>query len=130
VALQAVTEASGLTDGGWMFTDSASLTAFLVGGVAGSVAVGAYLALAVAAPGLHAHANEAFAAARITGYKNFLRMHLDGDGRLTLYALGIERAIRWGDWRPDPDNDDPEAAWLVPATGEIRPHLIEKIVVE
>jgi hypothetical protein len=130
VALLAVTVASGLTDGGWLFTVSASLTAFLVGGVAGSVAVGAYLAAANGAPGIRAHGNETFASARIAGYKNFLRMHLDGDGRLTLYALGIERAIRWGDWRPDPDNDDPEAAWLVPATGEIRPHLIEKIVVE
>jgi len=130
VALLAVTVASALTDGGWWFTVSASLTAFLVGGVAGSVAVGAYLAAATGLPGMRAHGNETFASARIAGYKNFLRMHLDGDGRLTVYALGIERAIRWRDWRPDPDNDDPEAAWLVPSTGGIRPHLIEKIVIE
>jgi len=130
VALLAVTVASALTDGGWWFTVSASLTAFLVGGVAGSVAVGAYLAAATGLPGMRAHGNETFASARIAGYKNFLRMHLDGDGRLTVYALGIERAIRWRDWRPDPDNDDPEAAWLVPSTGAIRPHLIEKIVIE
>jgi Calcineurin-like phosphoesterase len=130
VALLAVTVASGLTDGGWLFTASASLTAFLVGGVAGSVAVGAYLAAGTGLPGLRAHGNETFASARIADYKNFLRMHLDRDGRLNVYALGIARTIRWRHWRPDPDNDDPEAAWLVPAEGEIRPHVIERIVVE
>jgi hypothetical protein len=130
VALLAVTVASGMSDGGGWFTASASLTAFIVGGVAGSVAVGAYLAAACGLPGLRAHGNEAFASARMPGHKNFLRMHLDRDGRLTVYVVGIERAIPWRRWRPDPDNDDPEAAWLVPTTGEIRAHLIEKLVIE
>src|SRR4029453_7435754 len=43
VALLAVTVASGLTGGGWLFTASASLTAFLVGGGAWSVAGGGQL---------------------------------------------------------------------------------------
>jgi hypothetical protein len=130
VSLLAVTLASGLSDGGWLFTASASLTAFVAGGVVGSVAVGAYLAAATGLPGIRAHGNETFASARIADYKNFLRMHVDADGRLTLYALGIERAIPWRNWRPDPDNTDPEAAWLIPESGEIRPHLIERIVIE
>jgi hypothetical protein len=85
----------------------------------GSVVFGAYLAAANGLPGLRAHGNETFASARITGYKNFLRMHVDREGRLTVHALGIEHAI--GDWRPDPDNDDPEASWLVPTSGAVSP---------
>jgi hypothetical protein len=127
VALLAITLAEDMAGGGW-FTAAASLLAFAGGGVACSLVFGAYLAAANGLPGIRAHGNEAFASARITGHKNFLRMHLDGTGRLTVYALGIERAIP--EWRPDPDNDDPEAAWLVPARGEIRPHLIEQIVIE
>jgi hypothetical protein len=129
VALLAITLASAVADRGWLFTFTASLVAFVAGGVVGSVVFGAYLAAANGLPGLRAHGNETFASARITGYKNFLRMHLDRDGRLTVYAVGIERAIPRRDWRPDPDNDDPEASWLVPTGGTIRPHLIEKVVV-
>ncbi|MGH9112266.1 MAG: metallophosphoesterase family protein [Acidimicrobiales bacterium] len=127
VALVSISLASVWTDGGW-FTATASLLDFAIGGVACSLTVGAYLAAANGIPGIRAHGNETFASARITRYKNFLRMHLDGDGRLTVYALGIDHAVP--DWRPDPDNDDPEAAWLVPETGEIRPHLIETVVIE
>jgi hypothetical protein len=130
VALLALTVASAITSAGAGFTVTASLVDFVVGGVACSLVVGAYLAAANGLPRVRAHGNEAFAAARITGYKSFLRMHLDDTGRLTVYALGIERAIAHRDWRPDPDNDDPEAAWLAPAKGEIRPHLIERIVIE
>jgi Calcineurin-like phosphoesterase len=129
VALLAITVASAVADGGWLFTFTASLVAFVAGGVVGSVVFGAYLAAANGLPGIRTHGNETFASARITGYKNFLRMHLDREGRLTVYALGIERVIPRSDWRPDPDNDDPEASWLVPVGDAIRPHLIEKVVV-
>ncbi len=129
VAVLAVSLASSWA-GDRLFTTTASLIAGVVGGMACSLVVGAYLAAANALPGLRAHGNETFASARITGNKNFLRMHLDAEGRLTVHALAIERAVHH--WRPDPDNDDPEAAWLVPADGggEIHPHLIEKIVIE
>ena len=128
VALLAITVASAAADRGWLFTATASVVAFVAGGVVGSVVFGAYLAAANGLPRIRAHGNETFASARITGYKNFLRMHLDREGRLTVHALGIEHAI--SDWRPDPDNDDPEASWLVPAPGAIRPHLIERVVIE
>jgi hypothetical protein len=128
VALLAITVASAVIDRGWPFSVIASVVAFVAGGVAGSMVFGAYLAVANGVPGIRAHGNETFASARIAGYKNFLRMHLDGAGRLTVHAVGIEHAI--SDWRPDPDNDDPEASWLVPASGAIRPHLIEKVVID
>jgi hypothetical protein len=127
VSLVAVSLASAWA-GDRLFTTTASLVAGAFGGVAGSLVVGAYLAAANALPGLRAHGNETFAAARITGHKNFLRLHLDAEGRLTVHAIAIERAVHH--WRPDPDNDDPEAAWLVPACDDIRPHLIERIAIE
>jgi hypothetical protein len=130
VTLLAIRVASAVADGGWLFTFTASVVAFVAGGVVGSVVFGAYLAAANGLPGIRTHGNEAFASARITGYKNFLRMHLERDGRLTVYALGIERPIPRREWRPDPDNDDPEASWLVPAGGTTRPHLIERVVIE
>jgi hypothetical protein len=128
VALLAIEAASAVADRGWAFTATASVVAFAAGGVAGSVVFGAYLAAANALPGIRTHGNETFASARLTGHKNFLRMHLDGAGRLIVHAMGIDHAIH--EWRPDPDNDDPEAPWLVPTTGAIRPHLIEKVVIE
>jgi hypothetical protein len=128
VALLAIEAASAVADRGWVFTATASVVAFAAGGVAGSVVFGAYLAAANALPGIRTHGNETFASARLTGHKNFLRMHLDGAGRLIVHAMGIDHAIH--EWRPDPDNDDPEAPWLVPTTGAIRPHLIEKVVIE
>ena len=127
VSLVAVSLASSWA-GDRLFTTTASLVAGAVGGVAGSLVVGTYLAASNALPGLRAHGNETFASARITGNKNFLRLHLDAEGRLTVHAIAIERAVHH--WRPDPDNDDPEAAWLVPAGEDIRPHLIERIAVE
>lgn len=127
VALLAITLAGAMADGAW-FTAVASLFAFFGGGLACSLVFGAYLAAANGLPGVRAHGNETFAAARITSHKSFLRMHLDREGRLTVHSLGIPQAVT--EWRPDPDNDDPEAAWLVPAEGELRPHLIERIVIE
>jgi hypothetical protein len=128
VALLAIEAASAAADRGWVFTATASVVAFAAGGVAGSVVFGAYLAAANALPGIRTHGNETFASARLTGHKNFLRMHLDSAGRLIVHAVGIDHAIH--EWRPDPDNDDPEAPWLVPTSSAIRPHLIEKVVIE
>jgi hypothetical protein len=127
VALVAVTVASAFD--GWWFALVASLIAFFLGGAACAVVVGAYLALAIGLPRLRAHANEAFAAARITGYKNFLRMHIDSTGTLTVYALGIDRAVKRRHWRAVPEADNPEAAWIEPTRGEPRPHLIDKVTI-
>ena len=114
VALAAVTVAGWVGDG-WAFAVVASAVAFALGAVAGATVMGAYLALAVAVPGMHAHANEAFAAARITGYKNFLRMHVGPDGALTVHTIGIDRAVKRRRWRAVPgDGGDPEASWIEP----------------
>jgi Calcineurin-like phosphoesterase len=130
VALAAVTVAGWFGDG-WIFAVVASAVAFGLGAVAGATVMGAYLALAVAMPGLHAHANEAFAAARITGYKNFLRMHVGPDGALTVHAIGIDRAVKRRRWRAvRDDGGDPEASWIEPVGPAPRPRLIDRVRID
>ncbi len=117
---------AGHVHGAW-FGIVASAVAFGLGGLVCALVLGIYLVAAVNLPGV-AHANEAFAAARIPGYKNFLRMHIDRDGVLTVYAVGIDRAVPRRAWRPDPNAEDPEAAWITPGADPPR-RLIDRIVV-
>jgi hypothetical protein len=124
VGVAAVAIADAAADGGWPFAMVAVLAAAVLGAVAGSLVTGAYLAAAIATPGLDAHANEAFAAARLAGYRNFQRLHVHAGG-LTVYAVGIDRAVRQGRWRVSED-DDPSAGWTSPLD-PIRPHLIERV---
>ena len=65
---------------------------FVVGGLLGGFAMGVYLFLADRLFGLHT--NEVFSAQRIEGYKNFLRLHIDAEGALTVYPLGVRRVGR------------------------------------
>lgn len=39
--------------------------------------------------------NEAFSSQHIEHYKNFVRMHVQPDGSLTIYPVGIHRVARW-----------------------------------
>jgi hypothetical protein len=123
VCLAAITLAGGV-GGRWFAVVATGLAAGL-GAVVGSLTVGLYLALSLAF--LNAHSNEAFAAARLTGYRNFLRLHIDGQGVLTVYALGIDRAITR--WRAVPDAASPEASWVAPERPEDEPtvRLIDRI---
>lgn len=127
VSLVALTVAADLD--GWWFAVLASVVAFALGGVGCALVLGAYLAVAIGVPGLRAHANEAFAAARLTGYKNFLRLHIDGSGTLTVYALGLDRAVRRRHWRVVPEAESPEASWITPTRGEPEPRLIDHVVI-
>jgi hypothetical protein len=101
--------------------------ALLVGGlgaVTATLVLGAYLALCCAF--LRAHGNEAFSAMGLTRHKNFLRMHIDDQGLLTIYPIGIDRSNDGWIYRPD---DVAEASWLAPAPGRLRPKLIERAIV-
>ncbi len=98
---------------------------FLCGGLAGSFLMGAYLLISLNAFGRHS--NEAFSALRIEDYKNFLRLHVDKDGSLTIFPIGIERVPRrWratgatSPYEPQLEPDDPASS---------SPHLIEPPVV-
>lgn len=95
---------------------------FILGATLGSLTFSAYLVVCCTA--LKAHRNETFSAMGRTDYKNFLRLHIDTDGKLTVYPLGIRKTTN--NWRLDPDNT-PEAPWWAPASDADAPkaHFIE-----
>ncbi len=94
----------------------------ILGAVLGSLVLGAYLAFCCAV--LKAHGNEAFSAMCRTDYKNFLRLHIDAEGVLNVYPLGLRKATK--NWWLDPNNKA-EASWLAPASEDDAPkaHFIE-----
>lgn len=102
----------------------ASLAAFLlltwvIGGVGGVLGIAAYF---WAANTRGYHGNETFAPLHHQDLKNFLRLHVDPDGVLTIYPVGIDRVGRR--WTLDPDGA-PGSPWFVPAGDPPQPHLIE-----
>jgi 3',5'-cyclic AMP phosphodiesterase CpdA len=69
---------------------------FAGGWVVGSTVMGLYLLVSLNVFGRHGE--QAFAALRIQDFKNFLRLHIDRDGTLTIYPVKIERVPRrWRD---------------------------------
>jgi hypothetical protein len=109
------------------FAVGVSLIDAAVGAIVGAVVVGGYFAVTNALPGLGLHGNEAFSAARLSCYRNFVRLHIDRNGTLTVYAVGLDRITRR--WRPDPDAPDPEQSWLA-AEPTLAPRLIDEVVIE
>ena len=97
----------------------------VIGSVAAALTMGAYLA--VCCRWLRAHGNEAFSAMALPRYKNFLRIHIDGDGVLTVYPIGLDRAN--DRWRVDGDNDDVEASWLAPDRVTLQPRLVDAPII-
>ena len=95
----------------WFFT---VLVVSGVGGyVVGSLIMGIYLYISLHVFGRHA--NEAFSALKIQDYKNFLRMHIDKNGTLTIYPIRIEKVPK--EWKD-------EGEYFTP-TGGTPPALIE-----
>jgi hypothetical protein len=125
VALLSISVASDWD--GATFALGVSLLDFLIGGVAGAVVLGGYFALTNALPGLSIHGNEGFSASRLTLYRNFLRLHIDERGALTVYAVGLDHVARR--WHPDPDQTDPERPWLVPQPA-LAPHLVDRVTID
>jgi len=69
------------------------------------------------------HSNEAFSSLRIPDYKNFLRLHIERAGGLTIYPIGIEQVPRVWTAAVNPTSDKPQ---LVPGGNQqITVHLIE-----
>ncbi|HEX4951792.1 MAG TPA: metallophosphoesterase [Thermoanaerobaculia bacterium] len=106
----------------------------VVGGAAGGLVMGVYLVLSNLL--LRTHTNEVYSCQSLPGYKNFLRLHLSRDGKLTIYPVGVDKVIRWRKfrgrcgWRLRPDAQ-PGEAWIEPADGPITEYakLIEPPVV-
>jgi hypothetical protein len=102
----------------------ASLLAFLglvwlLGAISGMVGMAGYL---WATGYLGLHNTEAYAPLHHQDQKHFLRLHIQPDGGLAIYPIGIERVGRKWALRPDAPAADP---WFAPVGQEIRPHLIE-----
>lgn len=105
----------------------------LVGGLAGGFVFGLYLLLANTfvrtdqrLGGLHA--NEVFSAQSIPDFKHFLRLHVNPEGVLTIYAVGLRETVRR--WRLHPEARG-GAPWFEPEEGDLREQaeLVEPPVV-
>jgi hypothetical protein len=95
---------------GFLLDTRVLLTAFLVffgGFVIGSFIMGAYLLLSLNLFGRHG--NEAFSSLGIEDWKNFIRLHIDEEGTLTIYPVGLRRVPR--KWKNRNGSTGPE---LVP----------------
>jgi len=92
----------------------------VVGGLAGSLVMGAYLWLSQLAG---FHANEAFSSAHLQGYKSFLRLRIDRDGSLTIFPIGLDEVPQT--WRLA-QRGRPEDPWFEATAGELAPRLIER----
>jgi hypothetical protein len=68
------------------------LVLFVGGWLLGSMIMGVYLLISLRV--FRRHSNEAFSALRIPDWKNFLRLHIDTSGNLTIYPVGIRRVAR------------------------------------
>jgi hypothetical protein len=91
----------------------------IAGGFQGSLLMGIYLLLSDYVFGFHT--NEVFSAQRIADYKNFVRLHLDKNGRLTIYPVGVTKICRRWKFMP---NAGAGESWFEPAQG-IQVQLIE-----
>jgi hypothetical protein len=90
-----------------------------VGGyLVGSFIMGLYLFVSLHFFGRHD--NEAFSALKIEDYKNFLRMHIDARGTLTIYPLKIEKVAR--EWTLVERNGNE----FYEPKGDLKPELIEE----
>ena len=91
----------------------------VAGGLVGSAVMAVYLFLA---DKVGCNDNELFASQRIEGWKNFLRLHLDGDGVLTVYPVKVDKVPKRWPLRKGGEEDDP---WFEAQGGPPVPALIE-----
>ncbi len=81
-----------ITDWGFGAYILALLLIGIGGWVIGSCLMGLYLYLSLNVFGRHS--NEAFSSLKIEDWKNFLRIHIDKEGVLTIYPIGLEKITR------------------------------------
>lgn len=92
---------------------------WLVGGASGMMGMAGYL---WATGYLGLHGTEAYAPLHHQDQKHVLRLHIQADGALTVYPIGVERVGRAWTLRPDAPAHAP---WFEPDGPEPEPHLIE-----
>jgi hypothetical protein len=95
----------------------------VVGGFIGTMLTAAYLYVA---DHFGCNSNELFAAQRIPDWKCFLRLHLDEQGVLTIYPIGVEKTCRSWRLRTEGERHEP---WFEPKSPHTPPRLIEPPIV-
>jgi 3',5'-cyclic AMP phosphodiesterase CpdA len=103
---------------------AAGALVFAAGWAIGSIVMGLYLLVSLNVFGRHSE--EAFSALRIQDFKNFLRIHVAGDGTLTIHPVGIGRVPRR--WRAAEETSAAAPSALVP-DGPLEMALIEPPIV-
>ncbi|HEV2826807.1 MAG TPA: metallophosphoesterase [Pyrinomonadaceae bacterium] len=96
----------------------AAVIIFVLGFIVGSFIMGFYLLVSLNFFGRHG--NEAFSSLGIEDFKNFIRLHINDNGDLTIYPVGLRRVPRkWkprtndtrtNDTGPEMEPDDPKAS--------------------
>jgi hypothetical protein len=99
------------------------LVTVILGAVAGSYILGLYLFVSIRLFGRHS--NEAFSALRIQDYKQWLRLRIDPMGKLTIYAIGIDRVPRR--WRRETRGG--ESTFAADDARATAPRLIDRVEV-
>jgi hypothetical protein len=111
--------------GGWLVA-AVLPTVAVNGGFLAAEAVAGYLWVA---DKLGLNTNEVFAAQSIDGWKNWLRLHVDRDGDLIIYPVGLEQVPQeWEKASPSETWTPSEESRLVPVSGRLEPALIESPV--
>ncbi|WP_240359849.1 metallophosphoesterase [Pyxidicoccus trucidator] len=104
---------------------ASGLLLFAGGFLVGPTLMGLYLLVSLNVFGCHP--NEAFSSLAIPDWKNFLRLKIDREGRLTLYPVGIRRVPRA--WTPGDTVREPEWVADPKDTRATPPELIEPPIV-
>jgi hypothetical protein len=97
-----------------------SIEMLIFGGLIGGLLMSLYLLLSNLV--LRLHTNEVFVAQHLADYKNFLRLHLDKNGTLTIYPIGVTKICR--QWQLNTQATDGQS-WFEPKPDQIAAHLIE-----
>jgi hypothetical protein len=118
LAASYLSSAFGL-EGGWSLLAFLGLV-WLLGGISGMFGMAGYLWVTGC---LGLHGTEAYAPLHHQDLKHVLRLHVETDGALTLYPIGIDRVGRKWTLRPDAPAHAP---WFAPDGAEPEPHLIER----
>jgi len=104
---------------------ASGLMLFTGGFLLGPTLMGVYLLVSLNVFGCHP--NEAFSSLAIPDWKNFLRLKIDREGRLTLYPVGIRRVPRA--WKPGNAVREPEWVADPKDARATPPELIEPPIV-
>lgn len=116
---------------GWGLTNELAIESFtgtfmfVTGGLVGSFLMGLYFLISL--NGFGRHSNEAFSSLRIEDFKNFLRIHIDTDGTLRIFPIGITRVAR--QWKAVVGATEFDAQLEPNDARATPPELIEKPIV-